>query len=96
MEDNNVLEKMIEMQITTFKQVAALQQALDDLQTAYRLQCVTNAHLAKTLQIVAGYVQRETYLSRDELAVLLGLPECDCKCKQGEAADELDAEVKES
>ena len=96
MEDNNVLEKMIEMQIATFKQVSTLQQALDDLQTAYRSQCVTNAHIAKTLQVVTGYVQRETYLDRDELSVLLGLPTCRCKCEQEETVDELDAEAKES
>lgn len=96
MEDNNVLEKMIEMQIATFKEVSRLQAELGDLQTAYRAQCVTNAHLAKTLQVVTGYVQRETYLDRDELSVLLGLPSCRCKCEQGEAADELDAEAKES
>lgn len=94
--DSSNRDNMIELQVRQFDEVIRLQKELSDLQTAYRLQCVSNAHITKTLQVVTGYVQRETYLDRDELSTLLGLPVCRCKCEQEEAVDKLDAEAQES
>lgn len=77
MDDNELLGRMIEYQISTSKELAALRKEYDELQTAYRLQCVANAHLAEQLRSVKGYVINNKWPSREDLMAVLGIDDMD-------------------
>ncbi len=88
--DNELLKAMIEYQISTFKDLQKLQAEHSDLQAAYRMQCVTNAHLIEQLKYIRDYIKKQTYLTREDLMAMLDLEEDEpvecCQCKHGEDA----------
>lgn len=90
MDNNELLKAMIEYQISTFKDLQKLQAEYSDLQAAYRMQCVTNAHLIEQLKYIHNYIKTQPYITREDLMATLGLEEDEpvgcCQCKHGEDA----------
>lgn len=75
MDNNELLGKMIEYQIDTFKDLRELQESFDDLQTAYRMQCVANAHLVERQKGITDFVKYERYCTREDLMAMLHIEE---------------------
>lgn len=86
MDNNELLGKMIEYQIETFRD-------LKKLQEEYRMQCTANTHLCELntllnerLKTITDYVKREQYCPREDLVAMLGIDE------QDDAADDITAD----
>lgn len=89
MDNNELLGKMIEYQIDTFKDSRELQESFDDLQEAYRTQCVANAHLVERLKGITDFVKYERYCTREDLMAILHIEEEQDKVTDDFTADDL-------
>lgn len=85
-DNNELLGRMIEYQIETYRDLKRLQEE-------YRMQCTANTHLGELnvqlnerLKTITDYVRREQYCPREDLMSMLGID------GEDDAADDITAD----